>query len=136
MVPHVTMSPIDDRLFGRSRGYKLVRGNHGQRIGGLAASQVERLVLGSVDMDALFAEFQAYRARVHAIAPGLPVFVNDAPWIMPPATEWWLKWNAGGEIAFPLNARGYPEPSSRSHCCTATRPAGARVADCCTIRSV
>jgi len=55
--------------------------------------------LGSVDMDALFAEFQAYRSRVHAAAPDVPVFVNDAPWIMPPAAEWWLKWNGAGEIA-------------------------------------
>lgn len=55
--------------------------------------------LGSADMDALFADFQAYRSRVSATAPGLPVFVNDAPWIMPPATDWWLKWNGAGEIA-------------------------------------
>lgn len=55
--------------------------------------------LGSADMDALFADFQTYRSRVHATAPGLPVFVNDAPWIMPPATEWWLKWNGAGEVA-------------------------------------
>ena len=50
-------------------------------------------------MDGLFAEFQAYRARVHAVAPDLPVFINDAPWIMDPATDWWLKWNASGEIS-------------------------------------
>lgn len=55
--------------------------------------------LGSADMDALFADFNAYRARIHALAPGLPVFINDAPWIMPPATEWWLKWNASAELA-------------------------------------
>jgi len=37
-------------LSGSSRGYKFVRGNDSQRIGGLAASKVERLILGSVDI--------------------------------------------------------------------------------------
>jgi hypothetical protein len=55
--------------------------------------------LGSRDMDELFAKFTAYRDKVHAVAPGLPVFVNDAPWIMPPATTWWLKWNSAGDIS-------------------------------------
>lgn len=55
--------------------------------------------LGSVDMEALFAEFNAYRAEIHAVAPKLPVFINDAPWIMPPATDWWLKWNAAARIS-------------------------------------
>jgi len=50
-------------------------------------------------MEPLFAEYQAYRERVHAAAPELPVFINDAPWIMDPATDWWLKWNAEGEIS-------------------------------------
>lgn len=51
------------------------------------------------EMDALFAAYQAYRQRIHAAAPDLPVFINDAPWIMDSATEWWLKWNAEGEIS-------------------------------------
>ncbi|MFA6244325.1 MAG: hypothetical protein WC655_25505, partial [Candidatus Hydrogenedentales bacterium] len=55
--------------------------------------------LGSADMDALFAQFTAYRDRTRKIAESLPVFVNDAPWIMPPATSWWLKWNSAGDIS-------------------------------------
>ncbi len=55
--------------------------------------------LGSKDMDDLFAKFTAYRDRARSIAPGLPVFVNDAPWIMPPATAWWLKWNSAGDVS-------------------------------------
>lgn len=54
---------------------------------------------GTEAIDTLWKDFLAYRERAHAVAPGLPIFVNDAPWIMDPATEWWLKWNAGGEIA-------------------------------------
>lgn len=54
---------------------------------------------GTPEIDSLFALFSAYRERAHAVAPDLPIFINDAPWIMPPATEWWLKWNASGEIA-------------------------------------
>lgn len=55
--------------------------------------------LGSVDMDALFAEFNTYRSEIHAVAPELPVFINDAPWIMGPARDWWLKWNAAARVA-------------------------------------
>lgn len=55
--------------------------------------------LQQVDMDALFAEFNTYREGVKSIAPHLPVFINDAPWIMPPATDWWLKWNNAGDLA-------------------------------------
>lgn len=55
--------------------------------------------LGSSDMDDLFAKFVAYRERTRKTAPNLPVFVNDAPWIMPPATSWWVKWNAAGDVS-------------------------------------
>lgn len=54
---------------------------------------------GTDAIDKLYADFQTYREHVHAIAPELPIFINDAPWIMAPATEWWLKWNGSGEIA-------------------------------------
>ena len=37
--------------------------------------------------------------EVHRIIPNLPVFVNDAPWITPPATTWWLKWNTSSEVS-------------------------------------
>jgi hypothetical protein len=55
--------------------------------------------LGSEDMDALFGKFTAYREKVNAVAPDLPVFINDAPWIMPPATSWWVKWNTAGDVS-------------------------------------
>lgn len=55
--------------------------------------------LGSRDMDELFGQFTAYRERVKAVLPDLPVFINDAPWIMPPATSWWLKWNSSGDVS-------------------------------------
>ena len=54
--------------------------------------------LHRVDMDALLDEFNGYRDGVRAVIPDVPVFVNDAPWIMEPATSWWLKWNNSGDL--------------------------------------
>jgi hypothetical protein len=51
------------------------------------------------DMQAKFDAFLRYRRRVHALAPELPVFVNDVPWITPPATEWWVRWNTAGDVS-------------------------------------
>ena len=67
--------------------------------------------LGSEDMDALFDKFNAYREKARGIAPDLSVFINDAPWIMPPATSWWVKWNTAGDVSchdnYPImNRRG------------------------------
>ena len=66
---------------------------------------------GSIDMDKLFQDFQAYRQKVHQIIPNLPVFINDAPWITAPATSWWMKWNTSGEISchdnYPIIRRGH-----------------------------
>ncbi|MBI5093399.1 MAG: hypothetical protein HZB26_13285 [Candidatus Hydrogenedentes bacterium] len=71
--------------------------------------------LGSADMDGLFAKFVAYRERTRKTAPNLPVFVNDAPWIMPPATSWWVKWNAAGDVSchdnYPIMNRSGRAPS-------------------------
>ena len=44
-------------------------------------------------------EFKAYRNQVHQIAPQLPVFINDVPWIQAPATDWWIRWNTAGDVA-------------------------------------
>ena len=33
------------------------------------------------------------------VAPQLPIFVNDAPWTMAPATSWWLKWDRAGDVS-------------------------------------
>jgi hypothetical protein len=51
------------------------------------------------DMQAKFDEFLAYRKRTRTIAPELPVFINDVPWITPPATEWWIRWNTAGDVS-------------------------------------
>jgi hypothetical protein len=51
------------------------------------------------DMDAKFSEFQTYKAKLNAAAPGVAVFINDVPWITAPATSWWVKWNTAGDVA-------------------------------------
>ncbi|MCC6443437.1 MAG: beta-galactosidase [Armatimonadetes bacterium] len=51
------------------------------------------------DMEGKFKEFQEYRSRINRAAPGVPVFINDVPWITPPATGWWVKWNTAGDVA-------------------------------------
>jgi len=42
--------------------------------------------------------YTAEYARVKAIDPLHPVFVLDCPWITPPATAWWVKWNTYGDV--------------------------------------
>ncbi len=51
------------------------------------------------DMEGLFQNFLRYKEAANRIAPDLPVFINDAPWIMNPATSWWIKWNTGGDLS-------------------------------------
>jgi len=51
------------------------------------------------DMEKFFQEFVSYKEAANKAAPGLPVFVNDAPWIMAPATSWWVKWNTTGNLS-------------------------------------
>lgn len=51
------------------------------------------------DMQGKFDEFLAYKKRINKTAPGRAVFINDVPWIMPPATAWWTKWNTAGDVA-------------------------------------
>lgn len=50
-------------------------------------------------MDAFYQKFLAYKEKANSIAPDMPVFINDAPWIMAPATSWWVKWNTAGDIS-------------------------------------
>jgi len=54
---------------------------------------------GKTDMDKYFADFIAYKEKAAKAAPGLPIFINDAPWISSPATSWWLKWNTAGGVS-------------------------------------
>ncbi len=51
------------------------------------------------EMDKHFDEFLAYKKEINEAAPGRPVFINDVPWISPPATSWWVKWNTAGDVA-------------------------------------
>ncbi len=51
------------------------------------------------DMEGKFAEFLAYKAKMNELVPGVPVFINDVPWVTPPATSWWVKWNTSGDVA-------------------------------------
>ncbi len=87
----VLMGEIADTALGQIRDHPSLLGNvwMDEPIGGL----------GSRDMDELFGKFEAYRQRVGQTLPDLPVFINDAPWIMPPATSWWLKWNSSGNVS-------------------------------------
>jgi hypothetical protein len=63
------------------------------------------------DMEGKFREFQAYKAKINAAAPGVAVFVNDVPWITAPATSWWVKWNTAGDVSchdnYPIMNRKY-----------------------------
>ena len=51
------------------------------------------------DMEGRFKEFLDYKARMNAVAPGVPIFINDVPWITAPATSWWVKWNTAGDVS-------------------------------------
>lgn len=51
------------------------------------------------DMEGQYKAFQEYKAKVNRLAPHLLAFVNDVPWITPPATEWWTKWNTAGDVS-------------------------------------
>ncbi len=50
-------------------------------------------------MDRLMGEFLKYKTKANAAVPSMAVFVNNAPWIQPPATEWFVKWNNSGDVA-------------------------------------
>ncbi len=50
-------------------------------------------------IDDLYAQFLDYKRESNAIAPDLAVFVNDAAWIVPPATDWYAKFNTAGDVA-------------------------------------
>ena len=51
------------------------------------------------DMEGQFRAFLEYKAKANRLAPNLRVFINDVPWIDPPATEWWTKWNTAGDVS-------------------------------------
>lgn len=43
--------------------------------------------------------FVAYRSFVHGIAPTLPVWVNNVPWISDPALPMWIQFTQAGDVA-------------------------------------
>jgi hypothetical protein len=54
------------------------------------------------DMDEEFAQFATYKKRINEQMPGLPVFINDPPAILPDPPkfkQWWTKWNSAGDVA-------------------------------------
>jgi hypothetical protein len=55
--------------------------------------------LESGRIDQMFQDFTAYKKMAEQIAPDMLVFVVDAPWITPPATEWWIRWNTSGDVS-------------------------------------
>ncbi len=63
------------------------------------------------DMEKKFKEFQDYKVKMNAAAPGVAVFINDVPWITAPATSWWVKWNTAGDVSchdnYPVMNRKY-----------------------------
>ena len=50
-------------------------------------------------MQDIFDDFTQYKDKAKKLAPNLKIFINDAPWITEPATEWWIKWNRAGDIS-------------------------------------
>ena len=87
----VQMGPIDLEVLARVKDHPNLLGNvwHDEPTGSFWGK----------DMEGKFAEFLTYKADANAIAPDMPVFINDVPWITPPATDWWLKWNTAGDVS-------------------------------------
>jgi hypothetical protein len=58
-------------------------------------------------MQGRFDAFVKNRERLRAIDPTRPVFALDVPWVTPPATQWWVKWNTAGDVSahdnYPIN---------------------------------
>ncbi|MFH1923918.1 MAG: hypothetical protein ABIP48_29005 [Planctomycetota bacterium] len=101
----VHMGEIEQTLLGEVKGHPSLLGNvwHDEPTGSFWGK----------DMQGQFDAFVAYRQQVHAVAPELPVFINDVPWITPPATEWWIRWNTAGDLAchdnYPIKHSGATE---------------------------
>lgn len=101
----VHMGEIEQALVEEVREHPHLLGNvwHDEPTGGFWGK----------DMQGKFDAFVAYRQQIHRTAPGLPVFINDVPWITPPATEWWIRWNTAGDVAchdnYPIKHSGATE---------------------------
>jgi hypothetical protein len=51
------------------------------------------------NMSGAFLRFEQQKAAIKKVDATHPVFVLDCPWIAPPATDWWVKWNSAGDIS-------------------------------------
>jgi len=71
--------------------------------------------LESGRIDQMFKDFIAYKKMAEGIAPDMLVFVVDAPWIMPPATEWWIRWNTSGDVECHDNYPIWPVTNSLAY---------------------
>ena len=80
----VLMNPINDESFPLINNHPNLLGNcwKDEPIGQLGPK-----------MQGMFDDFTEYKNKAKKLAPNLKVFINDAPWITEPATEWWIKWN-------------------------------------------
>jgi hypothetical protein len=67
------------------------------------------------NMEQMFADFLAYKKLAKSIAPDMLVFVNDAPWIVPPATQWWIRWNTAGDVSCHDNYPTWPVTRSLNY---------------------
>ena len=86
----VLMNPINDESFPLINNHPNLLGNcwKDEPIGQLGPK-----------MQGMFDDFTEYKNKAKKLAPNLKVFINDAPWITEPATEWWIKWNKAGDIS-------------------------------------
>ena len=72
--------------------------NHPNLLGNMTSDEpIGKLETGN--MEQMFTDFLTYKELAEGIAPDMLVFVNDAPWIVPPATEWWIRWNTTGDVS-------------------------------------
>jgi hypothetical protein len=92
----VFMGKIDD---AHAAKYK----NHPRLLGNMWMDEpTGQLNIPNFNMQELFDSFLAYKKRINAAMPGLPVFINDPPAIFPDPPkfkQWWLKWNTAGDVS-------------------------------------
>ena len=110
MWPWAGRTPDDVLEHGRAAGLQVVL-MHAIPDDALAKIKDHPNLLGNVwtdeptgsfwgkDMEGQFRAFLEYKAKANRSAPNLRVFINDVPWIDPPATEWWTKWNTAGDVS-------------------------------------
>jgi hypothetical protein len=110
MWPWAHQTPADARARGRDAGLQVVVmhpipdetlakiKDHPNLLGNVWADEPTGNLWGK-DMEGQFKAFLGYKNKANRLAPNMRVFVNDVPWITPPATEWWTKWNTAGDVS-------------------------------------